>query len=148
MKKYVKASPDAYGFYTDEELEEFRRERDDFYAQREANKDTVMDFTPILDMYDWEIDCVTREQLGGDYHYHTLLKSVRDAEKYNYHSDYWGSADSYQDDAVDVMDNILSYIDNRIVVNYDDGSEEFILKGLLIDNQYNSHLKFLVEPVE
>lgn len=99
------------------------------------------------DIYGYDsLDIVTREQLGSDYSYHTLVKNVREAERFNYHSDYWGDADSYQERAVEFVENVEPYIGEIISVDDGEGNyEDFKLLGVLIDRQYNSHLKLLVE---
>lgn len=35
MKNYIKASPDEYGFYTDEELEDLRQQRERTFTFKE-----------------------------------------------------------------------------------------------------------------
>lgn len=108
------------------------------------------DITYIFEQYDWKFDITTKDQLGSDYSYHTLVKTVDEAEKFNYHSDYWGDADTYQEEVVDVVRSFEPYIDEEVTITYDDGEKEkFKVIGVLIDKQYNSisHLKILVEPL-
>lgn len=112
--------------------------------------ESVDDITYLFEQFDWEFDITTKEQLGSDYYYHTLVKNVSEAEKFNYHSDYWGSADSYQKDVVDVVKSFEPYINKEVTITYDEGEvEKFKVIGILIDKQYNSisHLKVLVEPL-
>ena len=109
-----------------------------------------LDVWAIGDNYDTNLDVVTEEQLGMDRSYHTLLKNVRDAERFNYHSDYWGSAEGYQDTAISIMEELEPYVGQYVTIPYDDmeeGEENKPVKvlGLLIDKQYNSHLKVLIE---
>ena len=102
------------------------------------------------DIYGYDsLDIMTREEIGNDYSYHTLVKSVRDAERFNYHSDYWGDAETYQERAVEFVENIEPYIGETIKFDNGDGYTEATLVGVLIDRQYNSHLKLLIEtPVD
>ena len=109
-----------------------------------------LDVWAIGDNYGIDLDVVTEDQLGMDRSYHTLLKNVRDAERFNYHSDYWGSAEGYQDTAISIMEELKPYVGRYVTIPYDDmeeGQENKPVKvlGLLIDKQYNSHLKVLIE---
>lgn len=96
------------------------------------------------------VDVTTVEQLGNDYMYRKLVKSVRDAERFNYHSDYWGSADDYQRANVKLMKKIAPFIGKTVVLDFgDDARFEANVLGLLIDTQYNDieHSAILVEEV-
>lgn len=109
----------------------------------------IPDITWIFEEYEWKFDVATKEQLGSDYYYHTLVKTVEEAEKFNYHSDYWGDADTYQEETVDVVSQFEPYIDKNVKINFEDGWEVFQVLGILIDKQYNSisHLKVLVNEL-
>lgn len=111
--------------------------------------DNIPDITHIFEEYDWKFDITTKEQLGSDYYYHTLVKTVEEAEKFNYHSDYWGDADTYQEETVDVVSQFEPYINKNVKINFEDGWEVFQILGILIDKQYNSisHLKILVNEL-
>lgn len=131
----------------------FNEYEEDFTESKEVKTESVEsvdDITYLFEQFDWEFDITTKEQLGSDYYYHTLVKNVSEAEKFNYHSDYWGSADSYQKDVVDVVKSFEPYIGKEVTITYDEGEKEkFKVIGILIDKQYNSlsHLKVLVEPL-
>lgn len=107
---------------------------------------TVSDIRGILSQYP-DISIYTKDELGGDYKYHTLIKSREDALKYNYQPDFWGTADEYQKDNVKFVSELEPYIGKHVLA-FDDNTV-FILLGVLIDNQYNSldHTKVLVEEV-
>lgn len=107
---------------------------------------TVSDIRGILSQYP-DINIYTKDELGGDYKYHTLIKSREDALKYNYQPDFWGTADEYQKDNVKFVSKLEPYIGKHVLAFDDD--TVFILLGVLIDNQYNSldHTKVLVEKV-
>jgi hypothetical protein len=107
----------------------------------------IPDITYILE--DNDVDIATKDEIGSDIHYRTLLKTVRSAERYNYHSDYWGDADSYQDATVELMEEVEPYINKKVMVSYDEGPVTFKLLGVLIDDQYNSisHTRLLVEEI-
>lgn len=107
---------------------------------------TVSDIRGILSQYP-DISIYTKDELGGDYKYYTLIKSREDALKYNYQPDFWGTADEYQKDNVKFVSELEPYIGKHVLAFDDD--TVFILLGVLIDNQYNSldHTKVLVEKV-
>ena len=111
---------------------------------KEDKNTTVTDITSILHFYsetdeDYaDIDVVTEEELGHDLYYRKLIKSVHEAEMFNYHSDYWGAADTYQKDNVKLMSKLEPYVGKRVTQTVDDGEIEFTLEGILIDKQYNS----------
>lgn len=121
-------------------------------TEDEKNEDSnVEDITWLLDDTDWKVDITTNERLGSDRSYRTLVKNVHDAETFNYHSDYWGSADGYQEENVNFMEQLEPYIDKVVKVTFEDGTEQkFKVLGLLIDRQYNSigHSEILVEEVK
>lgn len=107
---------------------------------------TVSDIRGILSQYP-DISIYTKDELGSDYRYHTLIKSRDEALKYNYQPDFWGTADEYQKDNVKFVSELAPYIGKQVLAFDDD--TVFTLKGVLIDNQYNSldHTKVLVEEV-
>lgn len=107
---------------------------------------TVSDIRRILSQYP-DVSLYTKDELGDDYKYHTLIKSREDALKYNYRPDFWGTADEYQKDNVKFVSELAPYIGKQVLAFDDD--TVFTLLGVLIDNQYNSldHTKVLVEEV-
>ena len=98
---------------------------------------------------DYDIDITTKEELGSDYYYRKLVTNVDEAEKFNYHSDYWGDADSYQEDMVNLMYQIEPYINKNVIIDIDGESYKYKLLGVLIDKQYNSinHAELLIEEI-
>lgn len=92
------------------------------------------------------IDVRTKEGLGSDYWYHKLLKSPADVEKYDFHSDYWGSDYEYRENAEEIMEDIAVYIDTPVIL--DETGTPVKLLGLLVDKQYSGHLDLLVEPIK
>lgn len=112
--------------------------------------DYAANMTYFFEDYDWDIQPVTKEEIGSDLIYHTELKSVNDAERFNYHSDHWGNAESYQQDAIDAMNELEGYIGERVRIDFDDSSIICTVVSLLIDKQYNSlsHMKVLIKDVE
>lgn len=111
-----------------------------------AGKEHIPNITYILD----DIDIVEKEQVGPDMHYRKLITSVRDAERFNYRSDYWGSAEEYQDANVALMESIEDYVNKTVEITFEDeGPIKFKVLGLLIDKQYNSlsHTCLLVEEI-
>lgn len=122
-------------------------------AKKTESSDDIPNITWILDNYDWEIDIVTKEDLGSDYYYRTLCTTVNDAERFNYHSDYWGDADTYQQDNIDLMEQVEPYVGKEVIVDFDDDGEVhqvvYKILGIVIDKQYNSlsHTNILAELV-
>lgn len=106
----------------------------------------VSDIRGILSQYP-DVSIYTKDELGSDYRYHTLIKSRDGALKYNYQPDFWGTADEYQKDNVKFVSELAPYIGKQVLAFDDD--TVFTLQGVLIDNQYNSldHTKVLVEEV-
>ena len=95
-------------------------------------------------------DIFTEDELGSEMKYHTLLRTIRDAEKYNYHSDYWGDADTYQEKAIDTVSRYTKYVNKEVIIPYDDDNQLHVkILGFLIDNKYNGHpLKILIEEIK
>ena len=63
---------------------------------------------------------MTKEDIGNDIVYRKLVKSVHDTETFNYHSDYWGDADTYQEQNVNVMRDLEPFIDKTVAITFDD----------------------------
>ena len=111
-----------------------------FYASRKKamRKKAMKNITYVLEWFEYPPDVTTEEWLGSDYYYRTLVKSVNEAERFNYHSDYWGDADEYQEDNIVLMEGLEPYIGERCYVEEGEDYIEGTLEGILIDNQYNS----------
>ena len=114
-----------------------------------TESEDVPNITWILENYDWDVDIMTEEQLGSDYLYRKLCKNVDEAARFNYHSDYWGDADSYQDANIELMEQIEPYVGKEVIVDFDDGSQKYKILGIAIDKQYNSlsHTCILAEEL-
>ena len=131
---------------TEEDLDEavFKMKR--ALKEKEDSSENAHDITGLLELDNGEyVDYTSSDDV--DYYY-KVLKSVEDAEKFNYHSDYWGSADSYQEDVVGLMENLENYIGKKVKITFDD-HEPLIgtLVGLAIDKQYNdlSHCYVVID---
>lgn len=109
---------------------------------RDKKGAAMKDLTRIIYMYGYDednpVDVTTREWLGSDYYYRVLIKTVSDAERFNYQSDYWGSADEYQEGNVALMWALEPWVGTRCYIDDDEGYLEGTLEGILIDKQYNS----------
>lgn len=105
---------------------------------------SAQNITWILDSYNWEVEVVTEKEIETNYY--SIVRSVQEAKEFNYHSDYWGSAEQYQEDNVELVRSLESYIGSEILINFDDGDLEAKLEGVAIDKQYNSlsHTKILI----
>ena len=91
-------------------------------------------FSRLLSRYDNEIDVIPEENVY-DYSHFKLVKSADDAEKVDYRSDYWGSANSYREEILDFMSRLEPMIGG---VYSDEDGDSYKIVGLLIDKQYTS----------
>ena len=93
-----------------------------------------------------ELDIASREEID---HYFTLVRNVHEAEVFNYHSDYWGYAEDYQEQNVELIDALSPYVNKRVAIYYEDGAIEGTLLGIAIDRQYNdiSHTKVILDNI-
>ena len=93
-----------------------------------------------------ELDIASREEID---HYFTLVRNVHEAEVFNYHSDYWGYAEDYQEQNVELIDALSPYVNKRVAIYYEDGAIEGTLLGIAIDRQYNdiSHTKVVLDNI-
>lgn len=100
-------------------------------------------FDRLLSRYGDKVDITTEEDMGNDISYFKLVKNVKDAKRFNYHSDYWGDADLYQEEVVGFMSRLAPMVGGVY-------SDEYEIVGLLIDKQYNSlsHCKVLIKNLE
>ena len=83
-------------------------------------------------------------------HYYTLIRDVDEAERFNYHSDHWGYDEDYQEQNIDLIDNLTPYINKQVEIDYEDGTITGKLLGIAIDRQYNSinHTKVILDAIE
>ena len=100
-------------------------------------------FNRLLSMYGDKVGTTTEERMGYDIKYFELVKNVKEAKRFNYHSDYWGDADLYQEEVVGFMSRLAPMVGGVY-------SDEYEIVGLLIDKQYNSlsHCKVLIKKLE
>lgn len=118
---------------------------------KESSINDATDLSFIEHNYEYPPDVGTMDSID---HYFKLLTSVHDAECYNYRSDYWGTAEGYQEDMVNLMYDLESDIGKPVKFGYEEnGKEEYMygtLLGVAIDKQYNSisHAKIIIEPTE
>ena len=94
-----------------------------------------------------EIDIVESSELD---HYYKLVKSIEEAKSFNYHSDYWGFADDYQEQNVELMEQLSKYIGREVVIDFIDETIKGKLLGIAIDKQYNDihHTKVVLDSIE
>ena len=100
--------------------------------------------------YQPEIEPEDYFRSSGDSSYFTVVKNEREAAEFNYHSDYWGSADQYQEDNVELVSSLEYYIESgdKLYFREEDGNKHyFTVTGVAIDRQYNSisHTKILIK---
>ena len=120
---------------------------------KESIDSDPVDFTRIVERYP-DVDIITSEELSesGERRYYVLVTNVDEAKKFNYHDDYWGSAEEYQKDNIRLVGKVENYIEKLVKVHFDNDEDPFIglFRGVLIDRQYNDleHTKFLIDPVE
>lgn len=93
-----------------------------------------------------ELDIASKEEID---HYFTLIRNVHEAEVFNYHSDYWGYAEDYQEQNVELIDALSPYINKIVTIGYDDDFIQGTLLGIAIDRQYNdiSHTKVVLDNI-
>lgn len=95
------------------------------------------------------IDEIAVTDRGSIDHYYTLIKNINDAERFNYHSDYWGYDEDYQEQNVELVDKLSPYIGKEVQIDYDDGSITGKLLGIAVDRQYNDihHTKVILDSI-
>lgn len=142
------SNPEAYWNYVKSYCEAVLDRLNNKEVKTEA--DGVQDITWLLDEYDGDVDICTKEQLGSDYFYKKLCTSVNDAERFNYHSDYWGDEDTYQEENIALMEEVEPYVGKEVEVTFEDETKRFKILGIAIDKQYNSlsHTVILAEEVK
>ena len=112
-----------------------------------------IDIQYILDNYEYPPEVEPEEVFNSnpDSSYFKVVRDANEASKFNYQSDYWGSADGYQEEMVGLLEELENYIvDGTTLCMYDDGAEiKFKVTGVAIDKQYNSisHAKILFKEV-
>lgn len=112
-----------------------------------------IDIQYILDNYEYPPDVEPEEMFNNDpdSSYFKVVRDANEASKFNYQSDYWGSADGYQEEMVGLLEELENYIvDGTTLCMYDGDTEiKFKVTGVAIDKQYNSisHAKILFKEV-
>lgn len=93
-----------------------------------------------------ELDIASKEEID---HYFTLIRNVHEAEVFNYHSDYWGYDEDYQEQNVELIDALSPYIGKKVTITFEDGQIQGTLLGIAIDRQYNSlsHTKVVFDDI-
>jgi hypothetical protein len=83
-------------------------------------------------------------------HYFKLIKDTHEAEMFNYHSDYWGTAEDYQNQNISLIESLSPYIGKKVYIEYEDGDIKGTLLGIAIDTQYNSisHTRIILDSIE
>lgn len=81
--------------------------------------------------------------------YFKLIKNIHEAEVFNYHSDYWGYAEDYQEQNIELIDALSPYIGKKVTITFEDGQIQGTLLGIAIDRQYNSlsHTKVILDDI-
>lgn len=118
----------------------------------EAFKD-VYDLYNFIPNYEYPPDIEEEDQFlsSSDSNYFKIVKTVNEAERFNYHSDYWGSDEGYQEENVELLNTLEPEIKNGTKFTISDEPDLiFTVVGVAIDTQYNSisHTKILVKKVE
>ena len=121
----------------------------------ESSTDGAININTYISHYEYQPEIESEDEFrsSGDSSYFTVVKNERDAEKFNYHSDYWGSEDEYQEDNVELVSSLESYIESGDPLYFNDeetGEKHFFtVTGIAIDKQYNSisHTKILIKDV-
>ena len=115
------------------------------YEEIDDISDLVFDVTYGSKSVDG-LDIASREEID---HYFTLVRNVHEAEVFSYHSDYWGYAEDYQEQNIELIDALSPYINKIVTIGYDDDFIQGTLLGIAIDRQYNdiSHTKVVLDNI-
>lgn len=115
----------------------------------------VNNLPEIYDLIEWcgfkyNPDVCTRDEIDS---YYKLLTTYNEVERFNFSSDYWGDADEYQEDNLQLFEMLEDIgVGNLCKGTYYEDGEIVVYKylGIAIDRQYNSisHTKVIVEEVE
>lgn len=153
---YIRSDNDDDDWYDDSEEDDFDYYGDDTFG--ESCKTESIDNEPedishlIFDNHygNKSVDELEVSALDEIDHYYKIVKSVHEAEVFNYHSDYWGHDEDYQEQNIELIDALSSYIGKMVEIYYDDGAIRGKLVGIAIDKQYNSisHTKVVLESIE
>ena len=108
----------------------------------------VMELSEEIYGQDNDIKICTAKTLGIDIINREKCYNEQDVELFNFHSDYWGDANDYQEQALDVMREIKPYIGNKVIIPFGDGNKSATVVAMLIDKQYNNHIKILIDDIE
>lgn len=122
---------------------------------KEEHENVAIDIDIYIRHYEYQPDIEPEEvfRSSGDSSYFTVVKNEQEAERFNYHSDYWGSESEYQEQNVELVSSLEDYIESGDPMYFedDDGSKHyFTVTGVAIDRQYNSisHTKILIKEIE
>ena len=129
------------------------KESDNSNEDIDFNKAT--DIGIFINDYEYQPDIEPEETFrnSSDSSYFTIVRNERDAERFNYHSDYWGSAEQYQNDNVGLVSSLglgdSDVGEDLFYFEDEDGKHYFTVTGVAIDRQYNSisHTKILIKEV-
>lgn len=115
------------------------------YEEMDDISDLVFDVTYGLKRVE-ELDISSLDEVDS---YFKLIKNVHEAEVFNYHSDYWGDAEEYQEQNVELIDALSPYIGKKVTITFEDGQIQGTLLGIAIDRQYNSlsHTKVVFDDI-
>lgn len=130
------SSDDVYDFMRmygyDEQFEHDEDDGDMYESLDVAQIDYIL--TQLENEFERTPHVIMDGQLGSDLRYFEKVRTVRQAEKFNYHSDYWGYAEDYQQQNVTAVEQLRDFIGKQVQI----GGKTGKLEGLLIDIQYNS----------
>ena len=130
---------------TESLIKNLNEESDDFMGY---------DLENFIPEYEYPPEIMLKEDFDNmsDRSYFTVIKTIQEAESFNYHSDYWGSDTYYQEEHIDLLNDLESCIDDKTLFYVDgfDSIKTVNVVGVAIDRQYNSisHSIILVVPVE
>lgn len=136
-------------------LKEYEIPEDDYEdgLDESDNRANAININTFIGHYEYQPDIEPEDHFrsSGDSSYFTVVKNEREAEKFNYHSDYWGSEDEYQEENVELVSSLEYYIESGDPLYFEDeetGEKHFFtVTGVAIDRQYNSisHTKILIK---
>ena len=132
-------------------VKSWKRSQDQVLEKLSEDEDQPTDITWATEEYNSEhggIDWV--DESDRDRSYTTLVTNTSEAEKFNYRSDYWGDASTYQQDNVDLITELEPYVGKLVQIGYGEDGIVGTLKGIAIDRQYNSisHTTVVLEDIK
>lgn len=150
---YEEDGPFEFVEYSDYDEDDDYDYDDEYYESLKESSEEVDDISHLIFDHRYgskRVEELDVSPLSDIDHYFKLVKTVAEAEKFNYHSDYWGTEDNYQEENIDLIKALTPYINKTVSVDYDDNTIQGKLIGIAIDREYNSisHTKVILDEIK